>query len=67
MEVSLEKKYLSPQEVENIYALDKGTLANWRCNGNGPEFVKCGRKVLYSVNTLDEWLLKHVVRTRSSN
>jgi hypothetical protein len=59
----MEKKYLSPAEVEEIYNLDRGTLANWRTKAKGPAFNKCGRKILYSVIELDEYMQKHKVRT----
>lgn len=35
--------------------LNEKTLANYRCKGIGPKFVKRGR-VFYFKNDLDEWL-----------
>ena len=39
--------YLTPDMVEERFHIKKGTLANWRCQGRGPEYRKHGRKVLY--------------------
>ena len=43
----MERRLLKPKEVEKVYNIDAGTLANWRCQGRGPVYVKYGRKVLY--------------------
>jgi predicted DNA-binding transcriptional regulator AlpA len=32
------------------------TLARWRHEGKGPEYVKIGRLVAYSVGTVRQWL-----------
>jgi hypothetical protein len=32
------------------------TLARWRYEGNGPAFVKVGRKVLYEAGKVRQWL-----------
>ncbi len=31
------------------------TLANWRVQGNGPEFVKIGNRVLYELGAVMAW------------
>lgn len=31
------------------------TLARWRCEGNGPRFIKLGNRVRYSPAALAEW------------
>jgi hypothetical protein len=59
----MDAKYLPPNMVESVYGLDKGTLANWRMNGKGPEYVKLERKILYHVAKIEEWLEKHKVLT----
>lgn len=33
-----------------------GTLATWRCHGEGPPYVKLGRKVVYRLEALDAYL-----------
>jgi hypothetical protein len=57
-------KYLTPQQVMDRYQgrIALQTLANWRYQGIGPQYVKLGGKVLYPVEALIEW-----ERERSSN
>ena len=57
------RKYLKPREVEEVYRIRVGTLANWRCEGKGPQWVKLGRKVLYPVSCLEDWCRACLVRT----
>lgn len=30
-----------------------GSLANWRTKGQGPRFVKCGKRVLYPIAEIE--------------
>lgn len=57
------KKSLSAKQVEEVYGLDAGTLANWRTKGKGPEYIKVGGRVLYMVDKLEAYLRQHKVRT----
>ena len=59
----MERKYLEPKEVEKIYRIKVGTLANWRSQGRGPSYVKYGRKVLYPIKTLEAWHEAHQILT----
>ena len=38
---------LTPKETAERLRLSQGTLSNWRVQGEGPRFIKLGRKVLY--------------------
>ena len=38
-----------------------GTLAQWRCHGRGPKFVRFGNRVLYLGADLNRWIDAHVV------
>lgn len=38
---------LTPKEAAERLRLNINTLANWRVRGDGPRFIKMGRKVLY--------------------
>lgn len=62
-DVVIKKKALTPKQVEEAYGLDAGTLANWRTQGKGPEYVKVGGKVLYMVDKLEAWLRQGRVQT----
>jgi Helix-turn-helix domain len=59
-------KLLTPEMVEQKFHIKRGTLANWRCQGRGPEYVKTGRKVLYTLTALEEWSRSCTVRTADS-
>ena len=62
----MEKKLLKPIEVSEKYRIAVGTLANWRSQGRGPEYIKYGRKVLYPVSEMDKWLRLNLVKTLDS-
>ncbi|MXO71738.1 helix-turn-helix transcriptional regulator [Alteraurantiacibacter buctensis] len=32
-----------------------GTLENWRTQGVGPKFIKCGRRVYYDPADIEAW------------
>jgi hypothetical protein len=44
---------LLPREAAERLRVSVGTLANWRTAGEGPKFLKFGRRVLYPVPELD--------------
>lgn len=54
---------LSPQEVEERYNIDAGTLANWRSQKKGPCYSKVGKVVRYDVDALEEFFKQHEVKT----
>ena len=41
------------------------TLADWRCKGIGPAYIKVGRLVRYRQSDLDAWLQSRVVAAES--
>lgn len=49
--------YLTPDELVDRYKgkVNKRTLANWRSNGDGPEYVKIGGRVLYPYGGVLAW------------
>lgn len=38
------------------------TLATWRCEGRGPEYVKVGRSVFYRRQAISTWLAGQIVK-----
>ncbi|WOF72440.1 helix-turn-helix domain-containing protein [Parvibaculaceae bacterium PLY_AMNH_Bact1] len=56
-------KLMNAKEAANYVGLHYSTLAKKRMEGDGPAYLKLGRKVLYSQSTLDKWLAE---RTHSS-
>jgi len=55
---------LTPAEVEKLYGIPKGTLANWRCKREGPTFFKLRRRILYRKNDFENWLFRNRIQTR---
>ena len=42
----------------DLLSVSPMTLRSWRSRGNGPSFVKAGRRVVYRVADLEGWLLE---------
>lgn len=51
---------LLPTEAAARLRTTIGTLANWRVRGQGPRFIKVGRKVLYPVAEIEAWERKNL-------
>jgi hypothetical protein len=49
--------YLTPQQVRDRYQgrISLQTLANWRYQGTGPQYLKLGGRVLYPLAELLAW------------
>ncbi|MBI4768148.1 MAG: helix-turn-helix domain-containing protein [Deltaproteobacteria bacterium] len=57
-----EIKYLNDVETAKIAGLSPQTLRNWRQLGRGPNYIKLGRSVRYSLTDLISWLESHKIR-----
>ncbi len=55
---------LTSAEVANRYGWHRGTLANWRCKGVGPPYVRFGGRVYYRTSAIDEFLAQCTVVPR---
>ncbi len=44
------------RQAAELIGMSRRTLEKWRGEGTGPPFLKLGRRVLYSVADLEEWL-----------
>jgi predicted DNA-binding transcriptional regulator AlpA len=58
-------EYLDTPALAARTHISESSLEKMRWRGNGPPFLKLGRKVLYRVSDVDTWLAKHV-RTNTS-
>jgi len=56
---------LNQREASGLLRLSTRTLERLRLTGNGPRFVKLGRRVLYRNGDLLEWIANRVVRSTS--
>lgn len=67
-----EKRTLTPQQVEEIYGIPVGTLANMRCQKRGPKYFPLGdipgkrRRILYYIEDIESWIRKYPVLTIDS-
>jgi hypothetical protein len=66
MEKKMQKKMLTPSEVEEIFSVPRGTLANWRSFKRGPRYYKVNAKVLYRLEDLESFFTCHPVETLDS-
>lgn len=53
---SIEDVLLDTKAAAAYLGLSVLTLADWRCKGEGPAFIKTGRYVKYRRSTLSAWL-----------
>jgi predicted DNA-binding transcriptional regulator AlpA len=51
----MNRKYLTPTEVETMFGVKEKTLANWRSQGRGPKYHKIGKLIRYSTEDLQDW------------
>ena len=48
----------TPDEAAKFLNSNVRTLERWRTEGNGPRFVKVGRRVHYRREALDAWIIQ---------
>lgn len=51
----------TPKQVSEILKVSEITLAKWRSNKTGPEYVKIGRLVKYRPESIEAYLKQHTV------
>lgn len=47
--------FLTQNETAELLRISTGTLERMRLKGNGPRFVKAGRRVLYRADEIEDW------------
>jgi predicted DNA-binding transcriptional regulator AlpA len=50
---------LTTKQAATYIGLSKSTLDHYRTAGQGPRFIKLGRKILYDTVDLDRWIDQH--------
>ncbi len=53
-------KYLTTKELSKRWKLNPNTIEHWRTNGSGPQYVRIGRKILYSLDSIIAYERKNV-------
>lgn len=57
------RRLLTANEVAARLNLSAFTLSNWRSRRFGPAFVRCGRRVMYRVADVEDFLRARRVET----
>lgn len=52
---------LSPIELAKLLEVGIDTLREWRRLGQGPDYVKAGKGVLYREDDIIDWMKRNVV------
>ncbi len=63
LEVIKRKETLTTDEVQKLYGLNSATLRKYRVDGEGPEYIKHGRLVLYTHKAVKAYLDAGRMRT----
>ncbi len=66
---NIEKRAMTPREAADAYGLSEGHLANLRSRRQGPKFYRVppgGRKIVYFVSDLEDWIRSNPVLTVES-
>ncbi len=57
------KRLVNERRAAEILGMQVRTLQQWRVSGRGPEFVKLGRAVRYSLEALDAFIAKNTAQS----
>ena len=52
-------RWLTQEQLASRLDLSQRTLERMRNVGSGPRFAKVGKRVLYRLSDVEEWLAKH--------
>ncbi|MEY3730944.1 MAG: hypothetical protein RLZZ57_1700 [Pseudomonadota bacterium] len=58
-------KFLTVDQIATLLQRSHRTLETWRRNGNGPPFLRLGRRVFYQRRDLEAWLAENRYRSRA--
>jgi len=50
-----EIRWLTAQDLANMWQISPGTIANWRLSNKGPEFKRIGGLVRYHPEAVQAW------------
>ena len=62
----VDKITLSGEEIEKLYGIDAGTLANYRSRKEGCRFYKVNKRVFYRKTDFEQWFFGHPILTIDS-
>jgi hypothetical protein len=65
--ITLEGKIaLDPFDIERMFGLSRGVLANLRCKRVGPPYFKVGRRIFYKPGPFEKWFFGTPVLTKDA-
>ena len=56
---------IDSKEAAFVLGISSRTLANRRCKGRGPAYIRLGKKrspVMYRVSDVQDWIVEHQVK-----
>ncbi len=56
-DMEIQELLLTESETARRFGVSVGGLRKWRREGQGPNFIRLGRLIRYSVPDLEEWLI----------
>jgi excisionase family DNA binding protein len=59
----MDRNLITEAEAAEYLSVSRNFLAERRCHGNGPPFVRLGRAIRYSKAALDRWVDTNTVDT----
>ena len=54
--------HLTTEELAARWHMAKGTLSNWRNAGDGPAYIKLGKRILYPMSAVIDFERRNTVR-----
>jgi predicted DNA-binding transcriptional regulator AlpA len=61
-----DRRYLSERQAADYLGISDKTLQRHRGAGTGPQYIKCGGRVLYDIRDCDSWMESQKVQSTSA-
>jgi len=55
---------LSPAELASNFGLSPATLADWRSQKTGPDYIKTGKRIWYPDEFVESWAKSQIMRSQ---
>ena len=60
---SLNKKLLTPKDIEKEFGIHRKMLAYWRMEGIGPTYITFGRRIFYDRTDFEDFVASGKIKT----
>ena len=60
---SLNKKLLTPKDIEKEFGIHRKMLAYWRMEGIGPTYITFGRRIFYDRTEFEDFVASVKIKT----